>query len=250
MKEWQKELPIAKESVRMPKKNIISLWRSDRFTIKAADYCAELCAQWDDTHWNGSNAFHLIKRVLLAGSHRESERVGWSDVPQRILTDVPPEFLKLEKWNGCHPEGPWYYIENTLYQASDRDCHGLRKGEQKLIRNGSTGAPCWELVAQVEPGILYPSERYAGAEVFPVADLVKVADGAQPPPIPSLDWRLKYRIGEGKERDFAAARRSAIWPEATDEELISDDLEQRLKDRLPALLSEFRADLERIGLTW
>lgn len=35
-------------------------------------------------------------------------------------------------------KGALHYVENTCYHASDRDCHGLRKGEKRQIKNGQT----------------------------------------------------------------------------------------------------------------
>jgi hypothetical protein len=57
-------------------------------------------------------------------------------------------------------------------------------------------------------------------------------------------------VGEGKERELDAARRSAIWPEATDEELMDERLRGRLEDRLPALMAEFQRDIEAFGFTY
>lgn len=58
------------------------------------------------------------------------------------------------------------------------------------------------------------------------------------------------RTGEGKERDLAAARQSAVWPDATDEELMAEDLRGRLEERLPALLDEFRKAIESLGFVY
>ena len=55
---------------------------------------------------------------------------------------------------------------------------------------------------------------------------------------------------EGKVRDLDAARATAIWPEATDEDLTTDGLKERLEARLPALLAEFRAAVEGLGFKW
>lgn len=64
-------------------------------------------------------------------------------------------------------------------------------------------------------------------------------------------FRKAYGVyGVGKERDLDAARRAAIWPDATDEELMADDLKERLEARLPALLTEFRAAVESLGFTY
>lgn len=55
-----------------------------------------------------------------------------------------------------------------------------------------------------------------------------------------------------KERELDSARRAAIWPEATDDELCSPPpvLEGLLLGRLPALLGEFREVVESIGFEW
>ena len=56
----------------------------------------------------------------------------------------------------------------------------------------------------------------------------------------------------GKQRDLDAARRSAIWPDATDEQLSSskEELTALLEARLPALLEEFRRDVEAFGFIY
>ncbi len=53
-----------------------------------------------------------------------------------------------------------------------------------------------------------------------------------------------------KERELHAARAAAIWPDATDEELVSPDLTIRLGSRLPALLSDFKLAIESLGFIY
>ena len=55
---------------------------------------------------------------------------------------------------------------------------------------------------------------------------------------------------KSKPRDLDAARRCAIWPEATDDELTSPNLRQLLEARLPKLLEEFQADMQELGFTF
>ena len=50
-----------------------------------------------------------------------------------------------------------------------------------------------------------------------------------------------------KEPDIEAARKTAIWPDATLEQLQD---EEQLKARLPGLLAEFRAAVESLGFEW
>ena len=53
-------------------------------------------------------------------------------------------------------------------------------------------------------------------------------------------------IGEGKEPDLAAARRAAIWPDAE----LADFTREKLEARLPALMNEFKRDIESLGFTY
>lgn len=54
---------------------------------------------------------------------------------------------------------------------------------------------------------------------------------------------------KGKERELRAARRVAIWPDATDKELCLEpqELKKALENRLPGLLEEFRKAIEELG---
>ncbi|MCP3672775.1 MAG: hypothetical protein GY814_20605, partial [Gammaproteobacteria bacterium] len=61
---------------------------------------------------------------------------------------------------------------------------------------------------------------------------------------------LKYvpwlPTGEGKAIDLDAARRSAVWPDAE----LKDLTEENLKARLPGLMQQFKADIERAGFEY
>ena len=54
------------------------------------------------------------------------------------------------------------------------------------------------------------------------------------------------------KRDFNAARKSAIWEDATDMELSQPrgELEKLLLKRLPKLMKEFRRDIEALGFIY
>jgi len=53
-----------------------------------------------------------------------------------------------------------------------------------------------------------------------------------------------------KQGNLVYARSSAVWPEATDEDLTAPGLRARLEARLPALLTEFREAVETLGFIW
>lgn len=87
------------------------------------------------------------------------------------------------------------------------------------------------------------------AEVFPELE-------------PLIQWHLVSSDGpmhyiantlyHASKRDLSAARATANWPEATDEQLClpEPELKALLEERLPPLLAKFRADVEGAGFLW
>jgi hypothetical protein len=157
-----------------------------------------------------------------------------------IHDDISKHFPELQpyiKWHLCGLTEPMHYIANTLYHAGNRDCHGLLKDEKRQIINGRTKEPCWELVA------------YVDGKRMPLYKLERMHDSAEAPTqVPTLVWEPLWRIGEGKERELDYARSSAIWPDATDEELTAPGLKERLEARLPALMEEFHKDMAKLEM--
>lgn len=87
------------------------------------------------------------------------------------------------------------------------------------------------------------------AEAFPeLAHLIKWHGVTTDGPL----HYVKNVVCHAGDRDLAAARSVAVWPEATDEELCAEPavLREALERRLPALLAAFRADVEACGLLW
>lgn len=177
--------------------------------------------EYGDECGNGHNTFTwLIEegRNAYHGWHREVEVLEWF-----------PEFSRIAKWHLCSTDGPLHYISNTLYTAGDRDCYGLKEGEtrQWKNRNGELG---WSPKKRIDESI-YSNEK---------------------PESVTVEYIPYLQIGEGKKREFDAARRIAIWPEATDEQLSlpPNELEKLLLDRLPNLLAEFREMVESLGFIY
>jgi len=56
-----------------------------------------------------------------------------------------------------------------------------------------------------------------------------------------------YWIEEG---NFNNARSSAVWPEATDEDLRLEGIKDRLNNRLESLLNEFKTAMEELGFVY
>lgn len=184
------------------------------FTKKVKDDDFTVTLRYDDRCNNGHNTFSIT------AEHANCCGCIHDEISQHF-----PELTHLIKWHLCSSDGPMHYIANTLHFAGDRDCWGARKGEQQI--SGRTGLPMWQLDSPTLETIVHSA--------------------TQPEPVV-----LHYVpiLGEGKERELDAARHSAIWPEATDEELCSDNLEELLQSRLPALLEAFKKDMEGIGFTY
>ena len=179
--------------------------------------------RFDDECGNGHETFSITGEV------RSPARWGAGGCLHEAIAEVFPELEPLIKWHLTSTDGPMHYVASTCYHAGDRDCNGLRRGERKPIL-GPDKVPTW--VPKITP------EKYVKGTQQPVPVLV--------------EYELWCREGEGKERDLAAARRCAVWPDATDEELCQErpQLEAALKARLPALLAEFKQAMLEIGFIY
>lgn len=191
----------------------------------------KIAIRYDDGCGNGHNTFSIT------GELRVNYKIDSCGCLHELIEKTFPQYRHLIKWHLVSSNGPMHYIANTLYHVSDRDCWGLRKGERRQIRNEKSGKPSWKLAIldslnqEVEPD--------------------KYLDSDTKPPI---EYRVEYvpweHIGEGKDRELALARSTAVWPDATDEELLSPDLEGKLKARLPRLMEAFKQDMEALGFTY
>ncbi len=204
-------------------------WKS--FTAGAERLRIRATVRHDDSCGNGHNTFSVT------GEIEENHGGRWvSHSSGMVHGDIAkhfPELAPVLKWHLCSTDGPMHYLANTQFLASDRDCHGLRKGEFQQFY-GADGLPQWEPCAQ-------PLTTYSAL----------VSSREKPAPI-QVQYRPWGRTGAGKARELEGARLTAIWPEVTDAELIemSDNgtLGAKLQERLPVLLREFKAAVESLGL--
>lgn len=181
--------------------------------------------RFDDECRNGHETFSITGEVRRPG-RRDVEACGCL---HEDIARVFPELEPLIKWHLTSTDGPMHYIANTCYHAGDRDWRGLRKWERKPIL-GPDKMPTW--VPKTKP------EQY-------------VKGYEQPAPV-LVEYELWCREGEGKARDLNAARRAAVWPNATDEELCQErsQLEAVLKARLPVMLTAFKQDMLNVGFIY
>lgn len=200
--------------------------------------------RWDDSCNNGYN--HL--RVITAAYYilDDSAPLSYVDkegklTPVGALTPVFPltadEFLALfpevgalAKYHLMAPQGPLHYFANTVFLAGELDCWGYRKGEQR--RSNTTQLPLWRITWEQAQ-----SQGHCNT----------IVDSATKPFPDAKPWLM-----EGKDRELISARKTAIWPEATDEDLClpQHDLINRLHDRLPGLVFDLKGRLEAAGFTY
>ncbi|MEN6345635.1 MAG: hypothetical protein ABFE16_10015 [Armatimonadia bacterium] len=197
-------------------------------------YTITAAVRYDDRCGNGHNTFGITASIRGPG---DPDAAG--GCLHNEIAGAFPSLAPLVKWHGVSSDGPLHYLDNAIFLAGERDCHGLLKGEfrqhlsrGKLQAGGIEGVPLWELV---HPEGM-KTEIYAHEKPAPV----------------TLEWQPYGRTGEGKARELASARVCACWPEATDEELMQETeaLKAALLARLPALLVEFKAAVESLGFTY
>ena len=214
-------------------------WVSERRPA-SADYPAgctiQAELQFDDACGNGRNCFAITANVRRASGKDEAGGCLHEDVAAAF-----PELAHLIPWHLTFTDGPMHYVANTLYHAGDTDHNGLREGERRQLKSGRTGLLSWRL-----------TRADTGADAT-TADLPRYVDSAEQPAAPvGFEYAPWYLVGEGKPRNLEAARRTAVWPDATDEQLTAPraELEHALLERLPALLAAFRHDMEAAGFFW
>ena len=189
----------------------------------------------DDGCGNGHNSFSITAEIYLCDVSGKPVRWDSCGCLHEDVSKHFPELAPLVKWHLCSTDGPMHYIANTIYQAGERDHHGLLKGEFRQFTQKDSGLPLWEL--DLEKGYTFLSQNTASKE--------------KPAPL-TVAWKPMGRTGEGKARELAHARSSAIWPEATDAELMQEPetLKAALEARLPALMTEFRKAVESLGFIY
>ena len=183
-------------------------------------------ARFDDNYKNGHNDFAITAEISTNASRRRRDVDSCGCLHGEIAKHFP-ELAHLIRWHLCSTDGPMYYIANTVYHAKE---------------NGPTHAWVYFTGASDPLQLGETKERLIG---YLKADEARASEG-QP------GYRLKWADDTSKARNLAHARSTAVWPDATDEQLCApvDVLTQALQARLPALLAEMRADIEAAGFMW
>lgn len=252
-------------------KEVQEAWGLQRYTLKA--------------NWGFDSSRHALS-ITIEIEKPSAYSDHWISVGQTRCRDVMqrlwPEHVRALDFHLCSLTGPLHYIDNTVYLAGTRDCFGWEPGEQR--REKETKKLLWvadadhlfhvvacdtqpaPLELHYEPLLVEKEMTWGPNKGIPVGEPQRDANGLHLWRIPGaclslvrsltrpepLVLPLKPYLGEGKPSDFEGARKSAIWPEATDDELSvpEAELEAALKARLPKLLWELKAIVESFGMTY
>ena len=239
--------------------------------------------RYDDECGNGHNSFAITGTIRVP---KQKDCAACGCLHEEIEKAFP-ELAPLIKWHLCSSDGPMYYVANTVYHASDRDYNGKLAGEPCSFTHAvQFGAnPIKHKLSKSFSAFLQEYRRGVGGDF----DFEVIRYDHENRPGDTYDFGPKYTFGgyaekwhecpfdtepealaflkalqtcspsfleiptawsKGKTRELDAARHSAVWPEATDEELTAPGLKERLEARLPALLVDFRAAVESLGFTW
>ena len=248
------------------------------YTEDGTEYRITVTVRHDDQCGNGHNTFSIT------GSIDQKKKNGhWCDYACGCIhDDIEKHFPELKpfiKWHLTSTDGPMHYLANTLYHANDKDCWGTRKGEPRQyefqikfdsfpvsfkfpkdfiqwVENQTQGTfKACEVSHVNRAGDTYdykPKYSFHGIAgewyqcPFDSEQEAKQFEEA----FNTIPFKVVNKAtawGEGKEPDLEGARHCAIWPEATLEQLQSKEL---LLERLPALMAEFKKDVESLGLVF
>ena len=131
-----------------------------------------------------------------------------------------PELAPFIKWHLVSTDGPMHYIANSMYHAK-----AIPKEQGQYYA--------------------YLKEPVTGAE-----KLLEIVDEATKAKLDALHGNAMryepYYNRSAKEPNLEYARSSAVWPDAQ----LEDFTEEKLKARLPALMEDFRRDVESLGFTY
>lgn len=263
-------------------------WTSEPRPVDAREYGkgrkirAEI--RFDDECGNGHNSFAITAHIY----HPQAAHWDACGCLHDEIARYFPELAHLIPWHLTGSDGPMHYEANTLYLASDRDHNGRAAGEPShfdtYIKFGNfpiaykTGRAFWQWLKDTRAGFAgeFDYEIHAmehgrepgGYQYKPKYTFLGYGSRWHECPFDSEREaeeflaalqnfspefvELPTAYSEGKARELDAARRAANWPEATDAQLCADKetLREALRERLPALLASFRADVEKAGFSW
>ena len=249
----------------------------------------KITIRYDDECGNKHNSFAITGTVYSSrNSTLDRYFVTGSCIHDEIIEHFP-EFAHLIKWHLCNSDAPMYYVANTTYHARDREYKGKEIGEAvawneqlkfegypftfKEPRSGFfkylQSVNNWKyedlgfIMRDVEIlEVLHSKDPKTYSANYTFSNYPESNDWYKAPfrtKNEALEFlealqTLKFEIvkiptkwNEAVEPNLKAARSCAIWEDATLEQLQDEKL---LMQRLPALMQEFKKDIEALGFIY
>jgi len=221
--------------------------------------------RFDDECGNGHNSFaitaDLYDRDERNGEpgtkHRESGKKLWLGSCGCLHDEIEkhlPELAEYVKWHGCSTDEPMHYVANTVYHASSTNYDGLKKGEYSaFVKAVMVEAKADGGTVEVFRTETMYSNKLSNANLTKsndkeekrLKDFIRDIKPSLKPTVKAIN--CEWSKSEGKEADLEAARSTAIWPDATLKQLANKGL---LAKRLPALMTDFKKAVEKLGFTY
>jgi len=228
--------------------------------------------RYDDECGNGHNTF-----AITADIYESNKRVAGGCLHDEIAKHMP-ELATYIKYHLMSSDGPMHYLANTIYHASNRDYNGKLKGEPYAFKTkiyfNNVPIP-YKTIKKDFLTFLTDNTNYADLQIIEIPhpkdtktysanySFYGFANDWYNAPFNAKEEAENFSLalktckvefkqicvswGKGKQRELDAARASAIWPEATDDQLCDDNLKELLITRLPKLIKEFKIAMEELG---
>jgi len=210
--------------------------------------------RYDDECGNGHNSFAITGSLYDHPTNTSDRHTETCGCIHDSIIKYCPELEPLIKWHFTSSDEPMYYVENTMYHARDTDYNGLKKGEHsayivKVVCDADKSD--LGLVVYTSGSVYTNKQNNSNLDKSNAKelDLVSIAMKAIKPELNprTIKEPCGWSISKGKEIDLEAARSCAVWPDATLEQLQDKDA---LVARLPALMADFKSDMESLGFTY
>ena len=238
--------------------------------------------RYNDECRNGYNTFGITGEIYASRQSKADHYfISGGCIHDEIRYHFP-ELAYLIKWHGMTSDGPLYYLENTKYHARSKT-HACAIGDAVAWDTKLKFKDIPFTFKEQEPGFWEYLDNVGDFDNISIVEIPY--DGGDDDydfesnysftGFINLDAKKKWYATPFKTEsdaeeflqalrtreyeyvktpikwcksvtpDIEAARATAVWPEATLEQLQS---REALMARLPALMSEFKVDLKTIGI--
>lgn len=252
------------------------LWQGEKVDIIAT-------LRYDDECGNGHNTLSVTGEIYKTGKRSDRAMISCGCIHDAVSKHFP-ELKHAIQYHLVSSDGPMHYIANTLYNASDKDCWGYRKGQacrwSTRIKFGDfpmlfdvdsamlrmiESRPNWSKIKiqehkhQKDPKTYGSKFRFSHYIKFcktkhndawyncshnDKAKIEAFLECCRKYPIEIVKTPTEY--SQGKIPDLKAARNCAIWPEAK----LSDLTEENLNKRLPKIIKKLKKIVESFNMVF